>query len=111
MGRPPSSCSACLRNAPTRSQLVQRRRPKVIDQPRHVPDRIAGRRAQLPQQHFSSFRIVAQHVARRVGTESDARQDRAEAIMQIAAQPPALLLPRTDDLFARPLHRHDRAVA
>ncbi len=83
------------------AELVERRRSHRVDHPPDLLDRDHGVGAQLGHHLLGRSRVGADQVARRVGGEGHPGQPRSEAVVQLAAQPPPLLLDRRDGLAAR----------
>ena len=93
------SCSARRRRAPTRpsSSSAGGRRSSTTRRTSASAARSSPRRS--AQQLRGPCGSVRTRFAAGVGRERDAGQRRAEAVVQVAAQPPAFLLPRADQPF------------
>ena len=83
------------------AELVERRRPHRVDHPPDLLDRDHRVGAQLGHHLLGRGGVGADQVARRVGGEGDPGEPRAEAVVQLAAQPAPFLLDRRDRLAAR----------
>ena len=93
--RPPASCSARCCRAPTSpsSSSAGGRRSSTTRRTSARAARVS-RRSVVSSSSPGSGRL--DQVGRRVGGEGDPGQGRPEAVVQLAAQPPALLLLRAD---------------
>ena len=82
------------------AELVQRRRPQPVDQPADVGDRRAQLAAQLAGQRLGRRRVAGDQAAQHAGLHGQPGQLRAEPVVQVAAQPPPLLLAGGDQPLA-----------
>jgi len=80
------------------AQLVERGWAQAVDDPPDVRDGLGGRGPQGGEHPGRAVRVVRDEVARGVRLEGDAGEGGAEAVVQVVAQPPALLLARRHDL-------------
>ncbi len=81
-------------------ELVEGRRPHVVDQPTDLAHRGHGVRAEAAEQLVGRLGLLPQGVARRVRGERDAGQRRSQPVVEVATQPATLLLDRRDRLAA-----------
>ena len=79
---------------PEQPEFVQRGWPQVIDDPAQVTDGLLGVAAQLGQQPIGLVGGCGQDAAGGVGLQCHRGQDGPEAVVEVAAQPPAFLLAR-----------------
>ncbi len=82
------------------AELVQRRWSQIVDKTTYVGNRGARVGAQGGEELVRSGRIDRDKVGGRVGGERDAGQRRAEAVVEVAAEPAAFLFARGDELLA-----------
>ena len=84
----------CSRSAETEPELVERGRAQVVDEPADVGERLARLLlAASASSSRSSSGLSASELGRRE-LHRDRRERRAEPVVQVAAQAPALLLAR-----------------
>lgn len=83
------------------AQLVQGWRAQVVDQPAHIVDGRRGTGAQLPQHLGRTVRVGVHEVAGGLGLEAQPGEQRAQPVVQVAAQPAALFLASGDDALPR----------
>ena len=92
-----------LLERPDETELVQRRRPQVLHQPADVGDAGLHLLLQGRGQPDGVLRPRAGQPAHRVEAERHPGERRSEAVVQVAADPAALLLAGADDALAGPL--------
>ena len=78
------------------AELVQGRRPQVVDEPADVGEGGLYLGLEFGQRRRRGFGIGRQGVAGRVQAERDPGQGRAEPVVQVTADAAPLLLPRGD---------------
>ena len=96
------SRSANAVSAGEQAQLVERRRAEVLHDAAYLAHAAQRLVLQVREQRVGGARVGAQHVARGVHPQRHAGQRRAEAVVQVAAQPPTFLLPAHDQAFTGP---------
>ena len=84
-------------------ELVERGRAERVHEPAHVGDRVLDLRARVLEQRAGSGRLGDEQVLGRFDLERGARECRSEAVVEIAAQAPALLLSGGHQALPRPL--------
>ena len=82
------------------AQLVERRRAQAVHQPADVGDRRPQLAAQLARQRLGGGRVLRDERAQDPGLHGQPGQLGAEAVVQVAAQPTALLLAGGDQPLA-----------
>lgn len=91
--------------APHQAQLVQCRGAQRVDQPPDIVDRLSGAAPQRHDELGGSIRFGAQQVAGGISRKCHPRQRRAQAVVQVPAQPAALFLQGSHDVLPGTLHR------
>ena len=95
------SCAARPRSEADEPELVERRRAQAVDQPADVGDHrlhlLGGRHEQL----VGALQIRRGQVADGLEREREPGQGRPEAVVQVAPDPPPLLLAQLDDALPR----------
>src|SRR5260370_36844952 len=86
------------------TQIVKSRRAKIIDQAANIGDRRLRLTNELLQQSHGLRRFRWNDIMRRFGFHDDGGERWSQAIVQIAAQAPALLFSGRDQMLARALH-------
>ena len=82
------------------SELVERRRPEVVDHAPNIPDRGFCLRFQIHKQRIDPGGVTWQEIPGGVELEGKTGEGRAESIVQVATQAAALFFPRGDDPLA-----------
>ena len=86
---------------PDQAELVDRGGSQAIDETTDVADRAGDLGPELGQQLLGMVRVRAQLALGSLGAHPDRRQRRTQAVVQVAAQAPALLLAGRDDPLPR----------
>ena len=98
----PVEAGGVLAQGADQAQTVQCGRSQVVDEAAHVVDGGGGLGAQLGKDRHGPLRLGRRQPPGGVDLEYHPGQRRAEAVVQVAAQPAALLLARGDEALPRP---------
>ena len=85
------------------AQLVERRRAQTVDQAANVSDHRLHLRGRRDQQRIGSPEIRRRQIANGLERERQPGERRAEAVVEIAPDPPPFLLAQLDDALPRRL--------
>ena len=81
------------------AELVEHGRPQVVHQAPDVADRGGEHRAELVEHPARGVRLGRAEVAGGLRRESGRREGRAELVVEVGGEPPALLLPGEHELL------------
>ena len=100
---PPHQVLDALAQRADQAEVVERGRAQVLDEPPDVRDGRADLPAERAEQFTGALGVGGEQVGGGVGDERDAGERGAEAVVEVAAQPAAFLLPGGDDPLPRRL--------